>query len=415
MRHSVSLSHLLQRINRAAVCAAVAIVFVAGIAGNLVLGMNDISATARLQARVLARNAADAVASGDRRRAAELLATLRPWPWFQAAEIRYGDGSVLARYARAPAAPGGVGEPGTWLPFRYVRQDILAPDGHAAVLYIVFGSDAVIGRTLSLALVTLVAAAVSLWVSSRLLRHLEPALLAPLESLDRTMAQVRGRSDLTVRARSSHVVEVDALARGFNEMIEQVQEGDRKLAHLAYYDRLTGLPNRAAFLERLEAEVQRAARGARRVGLLFLDLNGFKQVNDSLGHDSGDELLVQAAGRIREALRAYDSAARTGGHGTTHPARLGGDEFTVLVADLDEAGDALAVARRIGERMRAPFIIGGQSLSISASIGCAVYPDDAGDGHALLRHADAAMYEAKRSRHAPAAGNAAAQAESVAH
>jgi diguanylate cyclase (GGDEF)-like protein len=212
------------------------------------------------------------------------------------------------------------------------------------------------------------------------------------------MAQVHGKSDFSVRARRSHIMEIDALGRGFNEMIEKVHDRDRQLARLAFFDILTGLPNRSAFLDRLEREVQRAERGGHRLGLLFLDLDGFKQVNDTMGHDTGDRLLVEAAERIREALRPSDAAARAPDPACgPHSARLGGDEFTVLVPDLRDVGDVMVIGRRIGELMRRPFVIGGRELAITASIGAAVFPEDGRDVPTLLQHADTAMYDAKRS------------------
>jgi diguanylate cyclase (GGDEF)-like protein len=151
--------------------------------------------------------------------------------------------------------------------------------------------------------------------------------------------------------------------------------------HRALHDPLTNLPNRTLFLDRLRQAEERAARSGGCVGVLFLDLDGFKTVNDSLGHGLGDELLVGVARRLESVLRAGDTAAR-----------LGGDEFAILVEDLDADRQAVIVADRIMAALRAPFTIGGQEVAARASIGVATA---GGPGSDLLRDADLAMYQAK--------------------
>ena len=400
MRYSVSLASLLLRINRTAVIVAVGIVFLAIVAGSFVIGLQGLTETARVQAQVLAENSTAAFHFQDKQAALEILGSLRYSPQVQSAELFGADRRPFARYVRArataSAAPyaGAEDASGPSLFFLHVRHVTATPDGSMA-LYLTVSLDSLYRQTAWIALITLIASIVSLSVSSRLLGHLDRSVLGPLQALNKLMAKVDGQSDLTVRARGSHIAEINALGRGFNVMIEKVQDRDRQLARLAFFDILTGLPNRSAFLERLEREVQRAARGGHRLGLLFLDLDGFKQVNDTMGHDSGDRLLVEAAERIREALRPSDAASRTADE--PHSARLGGDEFTVLVPNLHEVGDVLVVARRIGDAMRRPFLIGGRELKVTASIGAAVFPEDGRDALTLMKHADKAMYDAKRS------------------
>ncbi len=181
---------------------------------------------------------------------------------------------------------------------------------------------------------------------------------------------------------------------GTRQDITESKETESRIARLAYFDGLTGLPNRAAFLDRLAREVRRARLGAQRLALLFIDLDDFKTINDTLGHPCGDLVLQAAADRLRSELRPSDIVARDDGV-RSELARLGGDEFTALLVDLAEPGDALHVARRIGEAMRRPFTVEGRELTLSASIGIAVYPDDGADAAVLLKHADTAMYHAK--------------------
>jgi diguanylate cyclase (GGDEF)-like protein/PAS domain S-box-containing protein len=162
---------------------------------------------------------------------------------------------------------------------------------------------------------------------------------------------------------------------------------EEQIAYLAYHDPLTGLPNRALLQEHLELALARARRQDQAVALLYLDLDGFKLVNDSLGHPAGDELLVHVTMRLKERRRGMDLLARQGG-----------DEFLLLLADLgrEEAeGTARRVADGLLRALTKPFMISGAEFHIGASIGISLYPRDAADADELLRHADASMYEAK--------------------
>jgi len=160
-------------------------------------------------------------------------------------------------------------------------------------------------------------------------------------------------------------------------------ELQERLSHQAFHDALTGLPNRAQFMESLQAALRRGQRRERSVAVLLLDLDRFKTVNDSLGHAAGDELLVGVAERLRGVLRGEDMAAR-----------LAGDEFVVLIEDPGGAEDAARVAERIVASLRQPFSIMGKTVFTSASIGI-VYRADWADAEDLLRDADVAMYRAK--------------------
>ena len=159
----------------------------------------------------------------------------------------------------------------------------------------------------------------------------------------------------------------------------------------ANFDTLTGLPNRRMFHDRLAQEIKKAHRAAshqggsgHQVALLFIDLDHFKEINDTLGHDRGDCLLVEAARRITDCVRATDTVAR-----------LGGDEFTVLLAELDDPGSVERVAQSILQKLIEPFHLGDQTVVVSASIGITLYPDDATDLAGLVKGADQAMYVAK--------------------
>ena len=175
------------------------------------------------------------------------------------------------------------------------------------------------------------------------------------------------------------------------------------IARLAYVDSLTGLPNRLSFLERVDREVRRAEKRSEKLAVLFMDLDGFKNINDSLGHAAGDLILQWAAERLSDGLRLSDVLSRAMpldakvSSGMVDLARLGGDEFTALVLDIDCPEAAFAVAGRIGGLMRRPFVLEGREVILTTSIGIALYPQDGCDAATLLKHADTAMYHAKSS------------------
>jgi diguanylate cyclase (GGDEF)-like protein/PAS domain S-box-containing protein len=204
-----------------------------------------------------------------------------------------------------------------------------------------------------------------------------------------------------IHDRSAIVRDLDGvplLVQGVMFDITATKEAALRMQHLAYHDVLTGLPNRAMFQEHLELALARARRHQLAVAVLFLDLDDFKPVNDTHGHEVGDEVLQHAARRIRSAARDTDLVARQGG-----------DEFLVLLADL-VGGDVeavMAVVRRASERIAdsiaEPIRLRAATLSIRASIGSAVFPFGAGDAPSLLRLADEAMYERKRERSADSA------------
>jgi diguanylate cyclase (GGDEF)-like protein len=161
----------------------------------------------------------------------------------------------------------------------------------------------------------------------------------------------------------------------------------RELLQRAYYDPLTGLPNRSLFHDRLQQAVARARRTSRRLAVLYLDLDDFKWVNDTLGHHAGDELLRRMAAVLTSALRETDTVGR-----------LSGDEFAIVLPDVGDARQIDAVLATLRARLQAPVRIAGQELKLRASIGVAVFPVHAADADALLRSADAAMYRVKRAR-----------------
>lgn len=169
--------------------------------------------------------------------------------------------------------------------------------------------------------------------------------------------------------------------------ITQVKRSETQLEYLAHYDPLTGLPNRLLLLSRLNHALERARRDKTRGAVLFLDLDRFKNVNESLGHGTGDELLQIASQRMRACLCETDTLAR-----------LGGDEFIAVLEDLPDPENAASVAQKLIDRLDAPFALSGeQEVYIGGSLGISIFPDDADDADRLIQYADAALYQAKGS------------------
>ncbi|MFC4933189.1 EAL domain-containing protein [Massilia sp. GCM10023247] len=193
----------------------------------------------------------------------------------------------------------------------------------------------------------------------------------------------RARDELEVRVaeRTAELAGANALLQ--EEILER-RQAEARVHHMAYHDSLTGLPNRALLADRLERAILAAQRADGKLAIMFLDLDRFKNINDSLGHATGDHLLREVAGRLCRAVRASDTVAR-----------LGGDEFVVLVPGVHALEECSAIGDKIIEALASPVPFEGHHLHISPSIGICIYPDDGSDVETLMRNADAAMYQAK--------------------
>lgn len=225
---------------------------------------------------------------------------------------------------------------------------------------------------------------------------------APVQRLTEATRRLAGGAVKT-RVLRGGVRELDTLAEAFNQMAEQLQQAQnavrvhqlelearvdertRELNHLAHHDPLTDLPNRRHLLAHLEDAIERACLRGTRIALLFIDLDNFKTINDSMGHAFGDRVL-QA---VSERLRMNSLFSRS------FSARLGGDEFTVVCEEVDQLGDVERLSRSVLEEFQRSLSVHGRELRISVSVGACIYPDHASDSHALLRAADSALFRAK--------------------
>ena len=215
-----------------------------------------------------------------------------------------------------------------------------------------------------------------------------------MQTLDCSIRSAGGARHYEVRYIGFDEDEALAVVR---DVTERKSAQDR-VQFLAFYDGLTGLPNRQFFMDRMQRALDVAERDGHRCAALFLDLDRFKRINDTFGHSVGDELLKSVADTLRKCLRDNDCIARFGEESadiTHHLARLGGDEFTILLPQIVDSEDAAIVARRILESVSRPYQLDDYEVFVTASVGVAVYPYDGQDVDALLKNADTAMYHAK--------------------
>ena len=186
-----------------------------------------------------------------------------------------------------------------------------------------------------------------------------------------------------MREANEHLVVATVHAQTMTDAAEQTTA---QMSHMAEHDFLTGLPNRTLLTDRLAQAIALAQRHGKKVALMYLDLDHFKHINDSLGHAVGDQLLQSVAKRLQACVRLSDTVSRQGG-----------DEFVVLLAEVETVQDAVLTAEKLIEAMAEPHLIGGHRLHVTLSIGISLYPDDGKDVEAVVRNADTAMYHAKKS------------------
>ena len=377
--------------------AAVAVGFL--MTGFLLL--EGISSRGQLYARlatladVVGQNSMAALTFGDHPAAIEALNALRAEPSIITACLYDSSGTLFAEHQsrsgtlKCPKDRGQVLAPSREFPS--VIRSVLHREEFLGSVLLVSDVQELVRRRKQLLLLAgmLLVLALSIgWASGLLLQR---KILKPISDLSQAMQLVGAEHVYNARVSISGSDEIAHLGSGFNAMLGELErreaekiEFEAKLELQAFSDALTGLPNRRLFAERLEQTLLIADRQKLTVAMLYIDLDGFKLVNDSLGHSIGDSLLIQVADRFSARVRKADTLAR-----------IGGDEFTVLLS-LHAKEDAMIVATTLLDTLARPFDIEGHELTISASIGISIYPDNAEDGSDLMQRADNAMYAAKR-------------------
>ncbi|WP_204126554.1 sensor domain-containing diguanylate cyclase [Pseudomonas ogarae] len=353
-------------------------------------------------ALVVGSNGSAAIVFGNADEAYETLVSLRHVSDITWAAFVLNDGRELAIYRRDPTEEvvnhDGIEEIG-WRSL-LVRRSVEL-HGKTIGSVAVHASFASLYQRLALqALFGALAAAAALYLSFVLSQRMASSIVQPLQNLVKLTERVRAYQDFSLRATVYGNDETGRLARSFNDMMDQLESHDarisaelqqRRLAQqqlnqLAYQDPVTGLYNRHYFKEKLETAVAEVMRYATSCAVLFIDLDDFKIVNDTLGHETGDSLLILVAERLRETLRSTDVVCR-----------IGGDEFAVILENGVNADQAGQVASNIVAALSSPFYIDGRRIGVGASLGISLCPDHATDTASLLRKADIAMYQAKGS------------------
>jgi len=245
--------------------------------------------------------------------------------------------------------------------------------------------------------VTLIAGVAILLTIAFLFAVLKSLLIKPIQKLS-SAAREMGRGQLLVPINVNTRDEIGDLANTFKEMGENLNHYHEQVRYVAYHDSLTGLPNRLMFKDYLKRATAEARRNNQELSVLFLDLDNFKRINDTLGHVVGDKLLEAFAVRLQSCLRETDVISHTPlDDSESVMARLAGDEFTIMLPRTTGPANAQKVSRRVLELMSEPFVVNKQELYISTSIGIALFPDDGDSVDDLMKNADIAMYHAKKS------------------
>ncbi|MEI2418498.1 diguanylate cyclase [Orrella sp. JC864] len=399
---------LRQVLRRAHLSVAVIAVGLAGLAMTAV-GLVALRAYANHNLQLIARSMAYTVEASvvfrDPVVAAESLALIASSEEVSLARVSAADGLLLAEWQRPHS--------GSFAVFEDMLADLLLPSivvqpvvqGQREVgLVEVAGHGGALLRFLATGLAGLLICLVASTAAGIYLsRRLVGRITQPLRELAAVAHAVRRDRDLGQRVEPAAIAELNELGQDFNAVLDgfeawqrYLQNENSSLVHRATHDSLTGLCNRAFFESRMSRAVRDAKESGERVGLLYVDANGFKEINDSMGHAAGDAVLSAVAARLRAQVRESDLVGR-----------IGGDEFAVLLLSLHERADALRVAENLRACMVSPIsLAGGACVQTSVSVGVAVYPDDGLTPQALMASADAAMYRAK-AKHKGAALSAA--------
>jgi diguanylate cyclase (GGDEF)-like protein len=346
-------------------------------------------------ADVVGQNSTAALTFHDATAASEVLAALRAEAPIVSACLYNASGELFAYYQRAAEADPcpidrTVHTPHPALPF--VSRSILDHKEVVGTLCLTSDLEEVKRRNLRLLALASGLLCIALLIGGLAGSLLQRGILQPVLDLAGAMQDVTAQQNFTVRVPVSGSCEIAQLGRDFNTMISELQRHEQetraarsRLQYQALNDELTGLPNRRLLEDRLSQALSIAQRDQSTIALLYLDLDGFKLVNDSLGHSIGDRLLKEVADRMRSRARKSDTIAR-----------MGGDEFTIVLSPVRSKHDCSSVAKDFLDLLSAPFLLDDHKISISASIGISTFPENAADAMELLQQADCAMYAAKR-------------------
>ena len=348
----------------------------------------------KLVARAISYTAEAAVVFDDKDAAKDALEAITSREDVASARILLPGGRVLASWRRDITTPWSTLEqhlaqlilPGP------VEQPIVRENKEIAQVHLVGHGQHLLRFLLQTLMATLLCLLLSILGALYVARRMQRSITAPLKALTEVAYNVSRQRALKQRVPAANIAELHALGEDFNTLLDELEawqahqkRENASLLHRATHDALTGLPNRALF----EARLGQAIQGDQeRFALLYLDCDRFKQINDTLGHGVGDEVLIALARRVQHQLRPLDLVCR-----------LGGDEFVILLAPIRDEHEVHEVMTRIQQGMSTPVVLSdGRHLGVGISIGAALYPEQGETAEALLQFADDAMYQAKRQR-----------------
>ena len=266
----------------------------------------------------------------------------------------------------------------------YLLQRIVMGDDYLGVIVLSADTNSLVVQKKNYVLIASLVLFISLIMTFVLNWQLQSRLTAPIRALINLVGYVAENKRYHKRLDSNRDDEIGDLILGVNTMLDTIETHETQLFQRANYDELTELPNRHLLMERLSHGIHAAERNKTEIALLFLDLDRFKIINDSLGHRVGDELLVQVAAKLSKTMRRSDSISR-----------WGGDEFVILIENVEQALDVEHIIEKIILELNRPMTVGEHLLHVSTSIGVAFFPKDGKDSLSLLKHADISMYKAK--------------------
>ena len=347
-------------------------------------------------AQVVGENSTAALVFDDKPAAREMLEALRTESPIVTACLYSPEGNLFAEYLRQPAMrqcpklAGGWSTPST---FTAAARRLERRGDFAGTIYIESDLSDLRMKWIRLCGIACGLLFAVLILSALLGSMLQRRILRPIDELARAMQAVTAHHDFSARVSPAGKDEIALLGRGFNSMLRELEKHaqdkevfEARLEYQALNDELTGLPNRRLMADRLNQTLAVATRNLNGAALLYIDLDGFKLVNDSLGHSVGDLLLAEVAKRLQSRVRESDTLAR-----------LGGDEFAIIMGGILSKEQPGRLGRELLEALAEPFCIEGHEIRIGASVGVSLFPDHGTSSVLLLQNADSAMYAAKRA------------------
>ena len=357
----------------------------------------------RSKASLIASASRSAILFHDKEAATEVLSSLQDHQATRFAQIFDADNQLFATFRRQgetiDVRRTDLGDGSSFIQNNlYVLQDILMDDERIGSILISADTRSLDEQRLRYALTVSVVLFFSLFIAYILNWRMQSLLTAPLRELVNLIGYVAKNGAYDRRLQVTKNDEIGALSHGVNSMLDTIQAHERQLKDYshrlesmvkelfdrAHYDALTNLPNRHLLTDRLSHAIEASKRTNKPAALLFLDLDRFKVINDSLGHPLGDRVLIAVAKRLKTVVRKSDSISR-----------WGGDEFILLLENVEGEEIVQAIAKNIIQELMTPFVIDGHQLHVSTCIGIATYPKDGEDPVTLLKHADISMYKAK--------------------